>query len=174
MNHYWNWFHNWNWLYSCIVTIRYLIYHLLNLLACNTHVTELIIQHIHFFWMMNLFFICPLNKKANLTNEHCTSESVFVACAHIASVNNLLGVQIPHPSFLSHNFSFNPPFSVVTLVYPSLETQGLWVDFKSGWKRPFCPNLKSTHSLKKGIISWSNTKFSTLTSHNPVTWMTKI
>ena len=96
--------------------------------------------------MVNLFFICPLNRKANLTNEHCTSESVFVACAHIASMNNLLGVQIPHPSFLSHNFSFNPPFSAVTLVYPSLETQGLWVDFKSGWKSPFRPDLKLTHS----------------------------
>ena len=63
--------------------------------------------------MVNLFFICLLNRQANLTNEHCTSESVFVACAHIASVN-ILKVQISHPSpitFLTHHFS------AITLVY---------------------------------------------------------
>ena len=131
-----------------------------------------------FFWMVNLYFVCPLNRQANLTNEHCTSESVFVACAHIASVNDLLRVQIPHPSSLiphssslSHNFSFNPPFSAVTLMYPSSETQGLWVDFKSGQKSPFRPDLKSTHSpwVSKDVVYLNNT-FSILQEFNSMVW----
>ena len=131
-----------------------------------------------FFWMVNLYFVCPLNRQANLTNEHCTSESVFVACAHIANVNDLLRVQIPHPSSLiphssslSHNFSFNPPFSAVTLMYPSSETQGLWVDFKSGQKSPFRPDLKSTHSpwVSKDVVYLNNT-FSILQEFNSMVW----
>lgn len=65
-----------------------------------------------FFLNGELVFHLPSNGQANLTNEHCTSESVFVACAHIASENNLLRVQIPHPSPISflliyHFFSSN-------------------------------------------------------------------
>ena len=64
---------------------------------------------------MNFFFICPSNRQANLTNQHCTSESVFVACAHIASVNYLLGVWIPHRTPIS--FLVIHHFSAVTQLY---------------------------------------------------------
>ena len=61
-----------------------------------------------FFLNGELVFHIPSNRQANLTNKHCTSESVFVTCAHTTSVNNLLRVQVPHPSpitfLLIHNF----------------------------------------------------------------------
>ena len=65
-----------------------------------------------FFLNGELVFHVPSNGQANLTNEHCTSESVFVACAHITNENNLVRVQIPHPSPISfplihHFFSSN-------------------------------------------------------------------
>lgn len=49
-----------------------------------------------FFLNGELVLHVPSNGQANLTNE-----SVFVACAYIASENNLLRVQIPHPSPIS-------------------------------------------------------------------------
>ena len=127
-----------------------------------------------FFWMVNLYFVCPLNRQANLTNEHCTSESVFVACAHIASVNDLLRVQIPHPSSLiphssslSHNFSFNPPFSAVTLMYPSsrvcelISSQGRKAPSALTWSR-----LTALGSPKM----WCTLTIPSLSSRNLTLW----
>ena len=48
----------------CDNYVRCLIYHLLNLLACNTHVTELIIQHIYFFLNGELVFHMPIKQKS--------------------------------------------------------------------------------------------------------------
>ena len=56
-------------------------------------------------------------------------------------------------------------------MYPSSETQGLWVDFKSGQKNPFRPDWKSTHSpwVSKDVVYLNNT-FSILQEFNSMVW----